>query len=107
MWDTHVRDGDPHQGYINLTNEQLSPAEEEFLNLGLNCHYIKQPSPNSKRIEIETLVDSLHNLQHTGKITLSNTVVEELVGEAGRERGSSRSRLLTPFVFLLPPGKVS
>ena len=96
MCGSHIRDEAHNKGYINLTDESLSPAEEEFLNLGLNCHYIKHPGPNAKRIEIETLIDSLLNLQHTGKITLSNTVVEELVGEAGRVRGSFRSNLLTP-----------
>ena len=90
-----VRNERPAQGFINLSSTTLSKAQEKLLNLGLNCHYIRKPHPESKRIETECLIDQLLTLQSEDKVTLSPTLREELIGEAGRDRGNFRSQVLT------------
>ena len=90
-----VRNERPAHGFINLSSTTLTKQQETLLNLGLNCHYIQRPHPESKRIEIECLIDQLLTLQHENKVTLAPTIKEELIGEAGRTRGNYRSQLLT------------
>ena len=91
-----VRNERPANGFTNLSSTTLSEDQEKLLNLGLNCHYIRRPHPESKRIEIENLIDQLLTLQEENKLSLSTTIREELIGEAGRERGNYRSQVLTP-----------
>ena len=90
-----VRNERPAQGFINLSTSSLSQQQEKLLNLGLNCHFIRRPHPESKRIEIECLIDQLLTLQNEGKATLSPTIREDLIGESGRNRGNYRSQILT------------
>ena len=90
-----VRNERPAQGYINLSNTSITKSQEKLLNLGLNCHYIRRPHQDKKRIEIECLIDQLLSLKNDNKITLSPSIREELVGEAGRERFDYRSQILT------------
>ena len=90
-----VRNERPAQGFINLSTATLTKQQEKLLNLGLNCHFIRQPHPESKRIEIECLIDQLLTLQNERKVTLSPTIKEDLIGESGRVRGNYRSQILT------------
>ena len=90
-----VRNERPAQGFINLSTTTLSKPQEKLLNLGLNCHFIRQPHPESKRIEVECLIDRLLALQNERKVTLSPTIREDLIGESGRDRGNYRSQILT------------
>ncbi|XP_076030236.1 uncharacterized protein LOC143018607 [Oratosquilla oratoria] len=46
--------------------------------------------------KIENLIDQLVTLQNEDRVNLSSTITQELVGEAGRKRGTFRSSLLTP-----------
>ncbi|KAK4327295.1 hypothetical protein Pmani_002236 [Petrolisthes manimaculis] len=90
-----VRNESPAQGFINLSSTTITKEQEILLNLGLNCHYIRRPHPESKRIQIECLIDQLLILRKEKKVAISPTICEELVGEAGRVRGTFRSHLLT------------
>ena len=90
-----VRNERPAQGFINLSTKTLSSQQEKLLNLGLNCHFIRRPHPESKRIEIECLIDRLLTLQNERKVTLSPTIRVDLIGESGRDRGNYRSQILT------------
>ena len=54
--------------YINLTSYTPSPAEEELLQLGLNCHFADKPKPINKRVEVEVLIDNLTALEREGKL---------------------------------------
>ena len=90
-----VRNERPAQGFINLSTTTLSKQQEKLLNLGLNCHFIRRPHPESKRIEIECLIDRLLTLQNERKVNLSPTIREDLIGESGRDRGHYRSQILT------------
>ena len=89
-----IRNERPAQGFMNLSTTTLSKPQEKLLNLGLNCHYIRRPHPEEKRIEIECLIDKLLTLKNENKVTLSSTIREELIGEAGRSRGHFKSQIL-------------
>ena len=84
----------PREGYINLTDVNLTPNQKRLLNLGLNCHIQKKTSLHHKRMEIETLIEDIQELQKKRKITTSPNLIAELVAESGRQRGSTRSKLL-------------
>ena len=90
-----VRNEEIKDGYINLSKATLTKNQKTLLNYGLKCHYIKRPKPGAKRMETEVLIDKLLQLQEENVVTLSPTVVDELVGESGRQRGSFRSNILT------------
>ena len=51
------------KGYINLSNIELTEAQEDILDLGLKCHYIRKPHPDAKRIDTEILIEKLQKLQ--------------------------------------------
>ena len=91
-----VRNEEQAPGYVNLTDQDLSEAQKSFLNLGLNCHFNRNPKPYEKRIQIEHLIDNLLNLQGKGTLELSPTIIDELVGKAGRQRGHFQSQVLSP-----------
>jgi hypothetical protein len=44
------------EGYINLTDIELTPQQKDYINLGLNCHYMSKPHIRLKRVEIEMLL---------------------------------------------------
>ena len=90
-----VRNEETKDGYVNLSKKTLTEKQKQLLNYGLKCHYIKQPKKEAKRMETEVLIDRLLRLQEENVVTLSSTVVDELVGESGRQRGSFRSNILT------------
>ena len=90
-----VRNEEHRDGYVNLAGTNLTESQKTLLNLGLQCHYMRKPHPESKRIETEILVDRLQRLQQENKIDLTPTVIDELVGEAGRQRNTFSSRILS------------
>ena len=86
----------PRDGFINLTDTTLTPAQEEFFNLGLNCHYMSKPRPHHKRMEMELLLEDLQQLERDRKVTLCEDLQQQLVAEAGKRRGSFKNKILTP-----------
>ena len=90
-----VRNSSISDGYVNLSGEDLTEPQKKFLNLGLKCHYLSKPHIETKRIETEVLIDKLQKLQIEGKIRLSTTIAQELVGESGRDRNRYESSILT------------
>ena len=87
----------PKEGYINLSDTQLSPAQEELLNLGLNCHILSKPRPYQKRLDIEVLLDDLQQLEKKGTITTTGPILQaELTAEAAKKRGNHNSKILRP-----------
>ena len=85
----------PTPSYINLTNKIFSPAQEELLNLGLNCHTSSKPAKHQKRIECEILIDDVEKLAAQRKITIEPTFKQEIISEAGKSRGNYNSKLIT------------
>ena len=68
--------------YINLTDYQPSPGEEELLQYGLNCHVIEKPSTLDKRIEIESLLESIFTLEDGGTVTTTEELQPLMLAEA-------------------------
>ena len=84
----------PTPGYINLTNKTLTSAQEEILNMGLNCHIMSKPAKFQKRIECEVLIDDVEKLATQGKITIEPTFKQEITTEAAKTRGHFNSQVL-------------
>ena len=84
----------PKEGYINLSNAIITPDQQKLLNLGLNCHTQRKENPLHKRVEIEVLIDDVLELQKSGKVTISDTLIPNLLAESGKTRGSTKSRIL-------------
>ncbi|KAK3874080.1 hypothetical protein Pcinc_020950 [Petrolisthes cinctipes] len=63
--------------------------------MGLNCHYMTKPKPHRKRLEMEILLDDIHQLEKNGKITTSTALQPTLLAEAAKTRGVYHSKLLT------------
>ena len=81
--------------FLNLSNYELSQAEKDVLNLGLNCHIQPKFDAISKRIEMEALYSSLLQLEDEHKIELNQNLKEELRAESTRRRSRQHSRLLS------------
>ena len=75
---------------MTLTEDQI-----EFLNLGLKYSYIRKPHPESKRINTEILIDKLLHLHCQRKVTLSPTVVHDLVEESKVDCNHYHTKILT------------
>ncbi|XP_076065307.1 uncharacterized protein LOC143039314 [Oratosquilla oratoria] len=82
--------------FLNLSSITLTEKQREFLNLGLNCHYMSKEKPLNKRIELEILLDDIQHLENEKKVTTSPDLQAEIIREANITRGHSRSSLLTP-----------
>ena len=85
----------PTAGYINLSNTDLTPDQEELLNKGLNCHYQTKPRPHRKRLEIEVMLDDIHKLEKAGKVRTSPDLQPSLLSEANKSRGSHQSKTIS------------
>ena len=84
------------RSYINLTDYHPTPEEEEVLQLGLNCHVVESPKDMDKRIEIESLLESIFSLEDKGAVTTTDELQPLLLAEALQDRGNYRSRILNP-----------
>ena len=82
----------PTCGYTNLTDLVLTQDQEDILNMGINCHYLTKPRPHRKRLEIETLLDDIQQLEAKGKVTTSPDLQPSLLAEAAKNRGSFHSQ---------------
>ena len=82
--------------FINLSSAVLTKEQIEFLNLGLNCHYMSKPHQLHKKIELEMLLDNIQKLEREKKITTSSNLSLEICAEANRRRGHHKTSLLTP-----------
>ncbi|XP_076037506.1 uncharacterized protein LOC143022964 [Oratosquilla oratoria] len=82
-------------GFVNLSNYQLSENQKEFLNLGLKCNYMPQFKKAEKTAELELLYRNLCNLRKEGKIQLNPDVKEQLQAESIKHRSFGSGPLLT------------
>ncbi|XP_076044793.1 uncharacterized protein LOC143027395 [Oratosquilla oratoria] len=84
--------------FLNLSSITLTEKQKEFLNLGLNCHYMSREKPINKRIELEIWLDDIQHLENEKKVTTSTDLQAEIIREANITRGHNRSSLLTPVL---------
>ena len=89
----YVRKSD--KKYINLTKLIPSVKEEELLQLGLSCHYMENPKPHEKALEIELLLDLIYKHERNGKLLTSDDLPYVLLAEAAASRGDHRSKVMT------------
>ena len=82
----------PTTGFVNLSDVDLTPDQEELLNMGLNCHYLSNPRPHRKRLEIEVLLDDILQLEKAGKVKIAHDLQPSPLAEAAKSRGSHRSK---------------
>ncbi|KAK3896276.1 hypothetical protein Pcinc_000020 [Petrolisthes cinctipes] len=87
-------------GYVNLTDTTLTPDQQDLLNMGLNCHYMTKPKPHRKRLEMEILLDDIHQLEKNGKFTTLTALQPTLLAEAAKTRGVYHSKLLSKNNYL-------
>ena len=83
------------QGYVNLSSYQLTTAQHNFLNLGLNCHIKSKRKVLDKKAELELLFQDILQLQKDDKVDIKGDLKGELIGEGNKLRGKSTSTLLT------------
>jgi hypothetical protein len=83
-------------GYINLSSHSLDEKQTELLNLGMNCHVISKFNKTKKKMELELLYESLLKLKNENKIEINPNMKEQLRAEATKQRGTSKSSILTP-----------
>ena len=83
------------QGYVNLSSVELTRAQHDFLNLGLNCHVQSKRNVVDKKAELELLYQDILQLEKDDKVVVSGDLKGELIGEGNKLRGNSRSKLLT------------
>ena len=89
-----VRQEQKSDGFINLSNVDLTNEQKKLLNLGLNCHYIRKPHRDEKRIQTEILIEKLQKLHEDSKIAMKPECIPELIGEANRNRGKFYSKIM-------------
>ena len=84
------------QGFVNLSSVQLTPDQEEFLNLGVNCHYYPKFDSVTKKTEIAILFEDLCKLKDEGKVHLDSGLQRELQAESDKKRHVNSRGVLTP-----------
>ena len=83
------------QGYINLSSVELTEAQHQLLNLGLNCHFQNKRNIVDKQTELELLYENILKLETKDKISVHPDLKGQLAGEGSKLRGNDCSKLLT------------
>ena len=84
------------RGFVNLSSVQLSPDQEEFLNLGINCHYYPKFDAVSKKTEVAILFEDICKLKDDEKVHVNPNLQRELQAEATKKRHVTSPGVLTP-----------
>ena len=84
--------------FLNLSKRSLSTDEEEFLNLGLNCHTYSKFDPYKKKLELELLYDNLLGLEKSKIIDINPNLKDQLRSESTKVRGATRSNIIKPHL---------
>ena len=84
------------EGYVNLSSVDLTEAQKDLLNLGLNCHVQSKRSNIDKKAELELLYRDILQLEKENKVNVKQELQDELIGESSRLRGVTHSKVLTP-----------
>ena len=82
--------------FINLSDHQLTDDEIEFLNLGINCHIQPKYDKLVKETELETLYQSLLQLESKGTISVKPELAIQLRSESTKHRNTKYCSIITP-----------
>lgn len=83
------------QGYVNLSSVELTEAQHQLLNLGLNCHFQSKRNIVDKQTELELLYENILKLEAKDEILVHPDLKGQLAGEGSKLRGNDCSKLLT------------
>ena len=96
LYDGEIFVKDQNNCFLNLTNQQLSTSQTEFLNLGLNFHLKSKYKKLDKVTEIEILYNDILELDKENKITIDNNLQDQLRNESTKHRNPFKKNILTP-----------
>ena len=82
--------------FVNLSNYDLSEDEVEFLNLGLNYHMQPKYSRLHKVIEIESLFNTISEMEKGGSISVNSNIVTQLTTESSKHRNPKYKSSIKP-----------
>ena len=82
--------------FVNLSSHELTPDQKELLNLGLQCNFYPRANQQEKKAELELLYEQICEKHKAGKIRVNPDVQAQLLSESTKQRGSTKSRLVTP-----------
>ena len=83
-------------GFINLSNYELTQDQKDFLNLGLGCRIYPKWNQQDKKAELELLYQQICHYHKAGKIEVNPNIQEQLSAESTKHRGRTKSNLVTP-----------
>ena len=86
----------PAEGFVNLSDVELSDSQKELLNLGLNFPYSRKFSRLEKEAELELLYQDICKLRQQNKITVNPDLREQLQAESTKNRGRFAKPSLPP-----------
>ena len=89
---------DESKSFLNLSNYQLSPIEEEFLNLGLNFHIQSKYNKLHKHVQMELLYQNLEKLEKDQKIDMNPRMKELMSAEATKHRNEKTPKYNNPRI---------
>ena len=81
--------------FLNFSDYVPSDDEISLLNLGLNCHYQPKFNIMDKKVELETLYDSLMTLCKNEKIMINPNIKDQLIAEGTRQRSMQKNTIIT------------
>ena len=87
----------PSDCYINLSSVELTDAQKQYLNLGVNFHVQSKYLPYEKNVELELLYQSVIKLRDAGKVSVNENLRPLLLAESTKDRqGKNTNSVLTP-----------
>ena len=96
LYNGHLVIKDEKKSFLNLSNYQLSPVEEEFLNLGLNLHIQSKYDKLHKHVQMELLYQNLVKMEKDQKIVTNPRLKELMSAEATKHRNVKHKSIITP-----------
>ena len=86
----------PKEGYVNLSNTELSGDQKDLLNLGINYAYAPRYSTQTKKVELELLYQDICRLKEQNKILVKPEIQDQLRAEATKNRAARGRPSLDP-----------
>ena len=82
--------------FVNLSSHVLTQDQKDLLNLGLNCSYYPKNNQQEKKAELELLYQQICDHHKAGRIDVNRDIQAQLLAEGTKQRGNTKSRVLTP-----------
>lgn len=96
LYGGHIALPKPSESYVNLSDVELTTAQKNFLNLGINCPVLQRYDQTKKKAELAILFDDLCELERNGEIRVDPNTRELLQAESVKRRHRAQRGILTP-----------